>query len=284
MFEYSTKLKRKINGLKLVANLEHKALHVLLRLYLTKKRRDKLINQGILNSETIIRYFLGTHAFNLFNSAHFLSFSGGFRLVIAWQHTELPSVIQEMRESYLLPKEGDVVIDVGANYGFYSLVCSRLIGKEGSIIAFEPETRNYEVLLANLRLNDISNVKTFRMALGDFDGETRLYLNDHPGMHSMIFQRSRRFQTAQMKKLDTILKELEIGKIDLIKLDAEGAELKILQGALKTILLYRPTLTIAAYHYPKESEDIEEFLKINAGFYRIVKTKGREGSFIHALC
>jgi FkbM family methyltransferase len=241
---------------------------------------------GVLYQSVLMRLhvFLKTYLAAVLGSTRFLSFSEGFRVIEAWQHAELPSVIREMRGCYLVPDKGDVVVDVGANFGFYSLLASRLVGEEGLVLAFEPETTNYNIFVANLRLNGVTNVKTFRMALADFDGEARLYLSEHPGTHSMVLARGSRFETVKVRKLDMVLEGLEIGKISLIKLDAEGAELGILRGALGTISKHKPNLTVASYHYANEVDDIEEFLKENAGFYHIVRTKNPgEGDIIHAI-
>jgi FkbM family methyltransferase len=277
------RLKRKINMMKHVANLEHRALRVLFMLFLGKKRCDKLIDAGTINIDLIASHFIGTRAFELLDESHFLTFSDGFRLVIAWQHAEWLPISQEITSIYLKPNQGDVVIDAGAHYGFYTLPASRLVEKDGLVIAFEPASRNYRGLLANLQVNKIKNVKPFKMALGDFDGEVKLYLGGHPGVHSIVYQHSKRFELVPIKRLDTVVNEFGLSKVNLIKLDTEGAELKILQGALSTIKRHRPRLTIAAYHYSTESEEIVEWLRENEPFYHIVRTHAREGSFVHAL-
>ncbi len=71
-------------------------------------------------------------------------------------------------------KNADIFIDVGAAYGYYTLKASRLIGKRGLILAFEPDPVMYRVLKANLTINNVNNVKSFQEALGDFNGETTI--------------------------------------------------------------------------------------------------------------
>lgn len=267
--------------MKHVAKLEYIALRVLFRLILGKKRRNKLMADGTINIDNwMAKHFMNRSVGLLFKSLNrnrFLTFFDGFWLVVlpddAW-------IVEEVRSVYLKPEQGDVVIDAGAHYGFYALLSSRLVGREGLVIAFEPASENYRCLLANLQLNKTKNVKPFNMALGDLDGETKLYLGDHSREHSMIYQRSKRFEFVQLKRLDTIIDELGLTKVNLIKLDTEGAELTILRGALLTIKRYKPRLTIAAYHSPTESNEIAEWLKENAPFYHIVRTnKG----FVHAV-
>jgi FkbM family methyltransferase len=212
------------------------------------------------------------------NKSEFLTFFDNFKLVAPIDDSW---IFKEVRSVYLKPKLGDVVIDGGAHYGFYTMLASRLVGRGGLILAFEPSFRNYRRLLTNLRLNKIENVRTFNMALGDFDGEGKLYLSGYPREHSMVFQRSKYFEPVKVRRLDNITDELGLNKVNLIKLDTEGAELKILKGALSTIKRFRPGLTIAAYHYDKESEMIIGWLKENASFYHIKRTSL---GIVHAEC
>lgn len=275
---------RRLHALRLLIYLERRGLSILFRLLIGKKKRDELIEKGFLPLEAITHHFPSTHLLDLLISTHYLTFSDGFHLIESCQHAKFPSVIREMRDCYLTANRGDVVIDVGANYGFYSLLSSHLVGKEGFVLAFEPETTNYNIFLANLRLNGITNVKAFKMGLGAVDGETRLYLSEHPGAHSTTIRRSSRFETVNVKRLDVVLEEIDIEKVNLIKLDAEGAELDILCGALETIRKHKPRLTIASYHYANEVENIEKFLKEYLSFYDIVKKiHSGEGVIIHAI-
>lgn len=278
------KFSESITKLQRISKFEYVTLRALLRLILGKKKRDQLIADGILNIDLIMKHFMGKYAFELFDDKHFLISSDGFRLVITWHRVNwLPNICQKIMINYLKPKPNDVVIDAGAHYGFYALPASRLVGKDGLVLGFEPATRNYRGLLANLHLNNIGNVRPFNMALGDFDGEVKLYLGKRSGLHSIIYQRSQHSEVVPIKKIDTIVDELGLSKVNLIKLDTEGAELKILEGALSTIKKFRPRLTIAAYHHCTESDEIVEWLKENASFYNIQREIGPEGKFVHAL-
>jgi FkbM family methyltransferase len=264
--------------------LETQSLSVLFRLFGGKNKRHEIAEKTDLALKAIKHHFLNTYLIHMLSSIHYLTFSDGFYTIESAKHANIPSVIEEMQDCYLTASTGDVVIDIGANYGFYSMLSSRLVGNEGVVLAFEPESTNYDILVANLGLNNIINVETFKMALGAVDGETKLYLSEHPGAHSTASQVSSLFETVIVKRLDSVLKELCIEKVDLIKLDAEGAELGILYGALETISKHKPSLTIASYHYVKEAEDIERFLKQYMSFYKVVrKINPGEGAIIHAI-
>ena len=87
-----------------------------------------------------------------------------------------------------------------------------------------------------------------------------MYLDSHSVGHSIV-SRGGKSINEKISRLDTIVDELGLGKVDLIKIDAEGVELNILKGALKTIRKHRPKLTIATYHMANETKMIAKWLK-----------------------
>lgn len=144
---------------------------------------------------------------------------------------------------------GDCFVDVGANVGFFTVIAARLVGEEGCVYAFEPETANFNRLKENIVLNDLTNVMPYQAAVGDRDGETELYINSDndgghalwdPGAHS--FNRLSREtvikQSTPLVKLDTVLMtDFETAStVKAIKIDAEGYEQHVLQGTIETIL------------------------------------------------
>ena len=189
------------------------------------------------------------------------------------------SVINEVKRVYVKPKKGDVVLDVGAHYGFYSLLASCLVGVKGCVLAFEPHLHNYRRLAANLRLNGIKNVKAFNLALGEFNGRAKLYTDGESGAYSTFFKRGARYQKVRMVRLDTVATQMGLEKLDLIKIDIEGAELSVLEGARETIQKFKPKLTIAGYHFLDEITKLEQWLRANYAFYEI---KTMSNGFLHA--
>ena len=73
--------------------------------------------------------------------------------------------------------KGDIVIDIGAHIGWYSLLASRRVGKEGIVYAFEPEPISFNILVKNIKLNDITNIVPIKKALSDSSGIQLLYIN-----------------------------------------------------------------------------------------------------------
>lgn len=191
-----------------------------------------------------------------------------------------------VKKEYLQPSKGDVVVDAGAHYGFYTLHASRLVGADGMILSFEPHPKNYERFLTNLSSNGIRNVIPLNKALGECDKPIRLYVSSHSERHSTSFMLnpsthySGSYVYVESARLDTVVGELGIKRVDLIKIDVEGAELSILKGAEKTIGQFRPSLTIAAYHYPEEVDEICALLKRINPSYKVIIA---QGPILHAI-
>jgi len=209
----------------------------------------------------------------------FLARANGYQLIVP--NDDSLFYVREVEEVYLRPSLGDVVIDVGAHYGFYTLLTSKIIGKSGCVLAFEPNPANFQGLLKNIQLNESTNVKAINVALGNFDGKTKLYLWNDTGGHSTVFKRQN-WMLVEMRKLDDMIEASKLRKVKgmLIKIDAEGAELKVLEGAMNTIKAFKPKLTIAAYHYNNEIKQIIQYLKRTAPFYCVKITRQK---FLHAI-
>ena len=210
----------------------------------------------------------------------FTSFDG-FSLVVP---VDDAGVVSEVRVAYLQPRKGDVVVDAGAHYGFYSLLASRLVGGRGLVLAFEPASDNYRGLIKNLKLNHAGNIAPLKMALGSRDGEGELYHSTHSGARALTPfpppYRNLHSERVRVAKLDTVLPALGISRVDLIKLDVEGFELEVLKGAVATLAKHKPSLTIAAYHALWEKAAVKRWLMENAPFYRLTETK----HYVHATC
>lgn len=135
--------------------------------------------------------------------------------------------------------EGMVVVDIGANIGHFTLIAARLVGNKGRVFAFEPEPHNFDLLVKNLELNRYSNVIPVPKAVSNRNGRARLYLDKiNWGEHSLSKQCPTHFNgvsvEVEIQTLDDFLKDYD-GKVDFIKIDAQGAELAIIQGMTNVI-------------------------------------------------
>jgi FkbM family methyltransferase len=137
-----------------------------------------------------------------------------------------------------LIKRRMVVIDIGANIGYFTLLAARLVGEEGKVFAFEPEPYNYSLLCKNVRANGCNNVIAIQKAVFTKSGKMRLFLEKRNlGGHSLskasILNKAGSI-TVEVTSLDEFFQNRGF-KIDVVKMDAEGSEMGILQGMTNLI-------------------------------------------------
>lgn len=149
-------------------------------------------------------------------------------------------------ESFLRP--GMTVLDIGAHHGYYTLLASQRVGPNGRVLAFEPSPRERNRLNLHLRLNRCKNVSVESCALGDVDSAGELFLASRaesgfnslrrPGVSGATTPVS-----VVVRRLDEVLLKQQIGSVDFMKLDVEGAELSVLKGARELLTrLPRPVI------------------------------------------
>jgi FkbM family methyltransferase len=137
-------------------------------------------------------------------------------------------------------KPGMTVVDIGAHHGLYTLLASKCVGRRGQVLAFEPSPREGRRLQKHLRLNRRRNVEVDARAVADNAGEAELHVVDNyrdwgnslrpPSLPEAVH--SVRVKTC---RLDDALAEKGIRSVDFIKLDTEGAELAVLEGAQRLL-------------------------------------------------
>jgi FkbM family methyltransferase len=136
-----------------------------------------------------------------------------------------------------LLRPGMTVLDLGAHHGLYSLLAAKCVGRDGQVIAFEPSPRERRRLARHLKLNRASNVKVQSCALGpDSYGTGEFYLvqDGQDGCNSLRPPAVREATCAirvPLRRLDEEMERLGVTRVDFIKMDVEGAELGVLQGA-----------------------------------------------------
>lgn len=135
--------------------------------------------------------------------------------------------------------EGDVALDVGANIGWYSLLLSKLMPKESTILAFEPDPLNFELLTHNIEQNKAANVVPVNCALSDKKETKKLYRysNKNLGRHSLLDINEGDFVEVEALVLDDYLNEnkIDFSRIKFLKIDIEGYEYFALCGAKKVL-------------------------------------------------
>lgn len=179
---------------------------------------------------------------------------------------------QEFFRRYLRPN--DVVIDVGANIGFFTLISSTLVGKSGKIYAFEPHPRIYKYLQGNLALNRVENVYTFNLALGNENGTVKFSDKNGDDRNSVVADDSG--ITVPARRLADV--GIENSCVALLKIDVEGYEKFVIEGAgnllQKVQCIYFEALD---KHFSKFGYKLADLLKIliNHGF-QILEVQGNK--------
>lgn len=134
-------------------------------------------------------------------------------------------------------KEGDVVLDAGANIGYYTLIESKLVGTKGTVYAVEPVKSTIELLKINVKLNNLKNVKIYQLAFGGQNRESTVYVSSASNLSSMNKESAGGkildVQPVSEQTVDTFLEEKLTPK--LIRMDVEGYEYEILKGMPKTL-------------------------------------------------
>jgi len=146
---------------------------------------------------------------------------------LGWQNDE------DLAYLFSNAKVGWQVFDIGANIGAWSLLLSQQVGACGRIVACEPSRRGYNALVKNIAANQIGNVKALDVALSDAPGSVRLYHDIDATRNSLGLTRSQtsEFETVRCVTLDAVVTDLQISRVDFLKIDVEGAEPLVLRGA-----------------------------------------------------
>ena len=162
-----------------------------------------------------------------------------------WERTETEWFLRSLRP-------GDVVVDVGANIGYYTLLAAQKVGESGKVFAFEPDPSNFSLLQDNVKLNGFSNVVLERKAVSDAPGVLRLYTSESNTGDHRIFNpegEERSFEEVPAVTLDGYFEGRE-ESVDFVKIDTQGAEGKILAG-MPRLVGRSPDLVIAVEFSPE---------------------------------
>jgi len=144
---------------------------------------------------------------------------------------------------------GMTFVDAGANEGLYTVFAARRVGTIGRVWAFEPSAREFARLEQNVELNQLSNVRLFRLAHADRNASEDLLIADpdHAGQNTLGgfahqgVQMLRR-ERITVRLLDNLVEEEGLCRLDVLKIDVEGAEVHLLDGAHSVLRNLRPVV------------------------------------------
>lgn len=149
---------------------------------------------------------------------------------------------------FALLSEGMTYVDVGANIGHHALIAASRVGNRGSIHAFEPTPATFEELRRNMSRNGCHNVSYNNCALSDQVGTAQFYLADLSETVANSLGRTvhvtDRQVSVSVRTLDDYSVAADINRLDVLKVDVEGAELMVLRGAERTIRQFQPLIVL----------------------------------------
>ena len=150
----------------------------------------------------------------------------------------------------------DVILELGANIGYYVLIESTKLSDKGFIYAVEPGPENYELLKRNITLNDIRNIETHNMAISNEKGTAKLYLGQACNLHSLIKSKTNPETDFVEVPTDTVDNFLKGRKpITCLRMDIEGFETELIEGMRETLKSKHFTKMFVEIHPHRVTEE-----------------------------
>ncbi len=156
---------------------------------------------------------------------------------------------------------GFTFYDLGAHWGYFSLIASNMVGPTGKVYSFEPLPTNYSRLEKNIRINDINNIEAFNNAVSSNVG-TVAFSNQKDSFANNYIKASDDTIQVVTTSLDQFVYLEGHRPPDFIKIDVEGAELDVLKGAKKILSEVRPLLHLSTHeiHNPGVDQKCNDML------------------------
>lgn len=183
-----------------------------------------------------------------------------------------------------LLRPGDNFVDVGASIGLMSLTASVSVGERGKVLAFEPTARRYLQLKLAIEANQITNIFPFQLGLGSSARETTIH-HDRVSPSMVGKGSANHAEQVNVECLDTILEQQKISEIRMIKIDVEGFEFEVLEGAHK--LLGSPNAPAICIEHGVYNDNqhcpLTRLLQLNERYnlYQLVRTKRDPSALRH---
>ena len=162
--------------------------------------------------------------------------------------------------------EGGIVVEVGANIGCHTIPLAQKVGPRGHVLAFEPQRIIHQMLCGNLALNAIWNVSAERVALGNTEGIAFVPATDYSTTNNFgatELSKDGQGEPVPLMKLDMY----PLPALQLLKIDVEGMELEVLQGADASIKKFRPLIYIENDRKEKSADLISALRALNYDLY-----------------
>ena len=277
-------------------------LRIILRLVLGKERRDKLYVEkgisyawidylnpslyllklfyksikflGVGNSQVLIKISVPKYDYKFYcriNKADFITREDG--------------IIE-----HFTPKQGDIVVDIGAHMGRYTIISSKRVGKNGKVIAIEAHPGNFEMLNRNIKLNQLTNVIPLNYAVYSKETKIKLYIpgeeSGYTVYNTIMSNRAGtedKFVEVNANTLDCLLQlnQIREEEVNWVKIDVEGAEFEVLKGATNVLSKSKDIALLIEVHGSDNYKPILNFL--NLYNFKIEFEKNHESGDKHII-
>ena len=277
-------------------------LRIVLRLVLGKERRDKLYVEkgisyawidylnpslyllklfyksikflGVGNSQVLIKISVPKYDYKFYcriNKADFITREDG--------------IIE-----HFTPKQGDIVVDIGAHMGRYTIISSKRVGTNGKVIAIEAHPGNFEMLNRNIKLNQLTNVIPLNYAVYSKETKIKLYIpgeeSGYTVYNTIMSNRAGtedKFVEVNANTLDYLLQlnQIREEEVNWVKIDVEGAEFEVLKGATNVLSKSKDIALLIEVHGSDNYKPILNFL--NLYNFKIEFEKNHESGDKHII-
>jgi FkbM family methyltransferase len=203
------------------------------------------------------------------------------RAAFDWDASTLEEVFyKDIYEQESKIKPGDVVLDVGAHIGCFTLKAAKEVGPEGRVVSFEPSSENFRLLTLNVNSNDYSNAKLFNVAVGSAPGTAKLNLGSRKGTNSLLSDAGVEkvgIEEVPIRTLDSIADELKLTKVSFVKIDVEGFELEVLKGGRNILASSHPSIAMETHDFGPSEEEIGNYLRTFGYVVRTIRYRTHLG-------
>src|SRR5918992_1306931 len=246
-------------------------LRILLRLALGKKRRDRLYVERGLDFGV---FWYKTFKFLRPGNSTLLKFKVPkydyeFYCRINKDDFKIMTIHEDDIIKRFTPKEGDIVVDIGAHIGLYTIISSKRVGTKGKVVAIEAHPGNFEMLNSNIKLNQLTNVIPLNYAVHSKETKVKLYLPSGESGFTKYntimpnwINTQEKFVEVNANTLDYLLQlnQIRQEEVNWIKIDVEGAELEVLKGATNVLSKSKDIALLIEVHGQNNYRPLVEFL------------------------
>ena|ERR687892_334932 len=246
-----------------VLKIIYLGLRILLRLVLGKKRRDRLYVERGLDFGV---FWYKSFKFLRPGNSSLLKFkvpkyNYEFYCRVNKDDFKIMTIHEDDIIEHFTPKQGDIVVDIGAHIGLYTIISSKRVGANGKVVAIEADPGNFEMLNRNIKLNKLANVIPLNYAVYSKETKIKLYLpsgesgfTKYNTIMSDWVNTKDKFVEVNANTLDYLLQSNQIREeeVNWIKIDVEGAEFEVLKGAHNVLSKSKDIVLLMELHGPPD--------------------------------